>query len=171
MLELLVSDFRPYVQDAVAILVCLAAFRWGGAPERLIALIWLVLFKLVGRAYEFLFVSSFQLTGIDPFLASVDLVAGGLFLFIALNANRNYPLWIAAMQLLAIVAHLARGLTEAIAPIAYAIMVIAPGWMQLLLLAVGLVRHVRRARIYGPYREWRTPQMSEHPFLARTKGN
>ena len=80
---------------------------------------------------------------------------GLLWIVIAVHANRNYPLFMAALQLLVVSAHVARGLIEAIAPIAYAVMVIAPGWLQLLLLATGLARHLRRKRRYGAYRDWR----------------
>jgi len=157
MLDFIVSDLRAYLQDALALLLCLAAFRWGAGPERIIAFVWFFFFKIVSRSYEFLIGSQFQLTEIDLFFAVNDLVAGLLLLFIALNANRNYPLWIAAMQLLAIAAHAARGITEAISPVAYAVMIIAPSWLQLFILAFGLARHVRREKAHGPYREWRIP--------------
>ena len=61
------------------------------------------------------------------------------------------------MQVLIMAGHLARGMIEAIAPIAYATMVVAPGWIQLLILGAGVTRHILRKRKFGPYREWRTP--------------
>jgi hypothetical protein len=92
---------------------------------------------------------------IDPFYAMIDACAAICWVAIALFANRNYTLWIAAMQVLAITAHLARGLVEAIAPVGYIIMISVPGWAQLLLLGAGLSRHIYRKRRHGQYRDWR----------------
>ncbi|MDJ0979227.1 MAG: hypothetical protein QNI87_11940 [Erythrobacter sp.] len=157
MLELLVSEYRPVVQNVLAYAICLAALVWGAGPERAIALAWLLLFEAVPGIYKTFWGARFQLEEVDILFASLDLCAGAFWLIVALNANRNYPLVIAALQLLVISAHIARGLIDAISPVAYAAMVMAPGWLQLLLLGAGLVRHVLRERTYGPYREWRVP--------------
>jgi hypothetical protein len=157
MLELLASDYRPHIQDALAFSVCLAAFVWGAGPERAIAVTWLAMFEFAPRVYKALWGGSFQLGQIDVFLASTDSLAGVIWLAIALNANRNYPLFIAAMQVLVLSGHLARGLIESIAPIAYATMMVAPGWLQLVILAIGLIRHIRRRNRHGAYRDWRVP--------------
>lgn len=184
MLELLVTEYRGFAQDILAVLICGAALIWGGVPERIVAASWFFLFKVAGHIYRGIFgVEGYQLAEVDWFLASVDFVAGAIFIFVALYANRNYTLWIAAMQLLAMTAHLARGLVEAIAPVAYVFMVVAPGWFQLIILAIGLIRHVLRKRRFGTYRNWRNvqrppsasiPGESGNPFsslLARTQSN
>jgi hypothetical protein len=100
--------------------------------------------------------AGYRLNDVDLFLATTDTFAAIIFIAIALFANRNYPLWIAAMQVLAMTAHLARGLAETISPIAYITMVVAPGWFQLLFLALGLLGHILRKRSHGEYRDWRT---------------
>jgi hypothetical protein len=155
MLELLASDFRPLVQDYLSWFLIVAAFIWGSGPERAVAATWLFAFKFLGFLDEALTGSGSLLTAIDPFLASKDVIAGVFWISIALYANRNYTLWIAGFQIIAMAAHLVRGLVESISPIAYAVMVIAPGWFQLLLLGIGLTRHILRKRKYGPYRDWR----------------
>ncbi|MEE4152864.1 MAG: hypothetical protein V2I27_01765 [Erythrobacter sp.] len=157
MLELLASEFRPMLQTAFALLVCLAALLWGRGPERAIAITWLVLFEAALHLRPILFAEGFRVTGVDLLLASVDALAVVIFILIALNANRIYPLCIAAAQILAVAAHLARGMIEAISPIAYAIMVIGPGWFQLMFFAAGLARHITRERRFGRYRDWRIP--------------
>jgi len=166
MVELLASDFRPIVQTAFAVSVCVAAFLWGRGPERAIAIVWLVLFEIALHFYQVAFAAGPRLTNVDLFLASLDGFAVALFILIALNANRTYPLCIAALQVLAITAHLARGLIEAISPIAYAIMVIGPGWLQLMIFTVGIARHVQRERRWGQYREWRRSAVRHHPVPA-----
>lgn len=163
MLELLFSDYRLYAQDAVAWTLCCAALIWGGGPERIVAASWLILFEIGTLVYNGLIGDVRRLETIDWYFAGIDILAGALWITVALYANRNYVLWIAAMQLLAIAAHLSRGLTEAIAPIAYAVMVVAPGWFQLLFLGAGLVRHLRRKRKFGPYRDWRV--VRNPPFV------
>ncbi|MEL6414845.1 MAG: hypothetical protein AAFP79_09420 [Pseudomonadota bacterium] len=155
MFELLASDYRFALQDVLTYAICVSALIWGAGPERATVAIWMVLFELPGWFYSAIWGSSFQFQSIDFFLASSDVLAGILWVWVALYANRNYPLVIAALQLLAISAHLARGVLEAIAPVAYAAMFIAPGWLQLIVMAVGLGRHVRREQRFGPYREWR----------------
>ena len=155
MLELIFSDYRPYLQDVVAWTLCCAALLWGGSPERIVAATWLIAFEIGTVSHKYIFGEARQLETIDWYFASIDLLEAAILIATALYANRNYTLWIAAMQLLAFVAHVSRGLMDAISPLTYAIMVIAPGWLILLFLAAGLIRHIRRKRQYGDYRDWR----------------
>lgn len=155
MLELLASEYRILAQDILAFTLCISAFIWGGGPERAVAATWLVVFEIAGRVYRLVADTGFKLTDVDLFLATTDGIAGIIWIVVALYANRNYTLWIAGMQVLAMTAHLARGLAETISPIAYITMVVAPGWFQLIFLAIGLIRHISRKRRFGEYRDWR----------------
>ena len=168
MFQLLFSDdYRPLVQDGLAFGLCLAAFIWGGGPEKAVAATWIVIFEVLGRLHRLIF-GGYILFDVDPFLAGRDIAAGVLWMLIALYANRNWTLWVAGTQLLAIGAHVARALADAVSPVAYATMVIAPGWIQLFLLGAGLVRHVLRLREHGSYRDWRTgPGGRALPVVAR----
>lgn len=148
-------DNRGEIQNFVAITMCVAALIWGGGPERIVAAAWLVVFEFAGVVQNWIFGDGVQLSEVDWFVASTDVIAGIIFIGVALYANRNYTLWIAAMQVLAVTAHLARGIADLIAPIAYAVMFIAPGWVQLFLLGAGVLRHVLRKRKHGDYRDWR----------------
>ncbi|MFW5634844.1 MAG: hypothetical protein ACOCYR_08140, partial [Erythrobacter sp.] len=100
MLEPLFSDYRPIAQDVLAFSLILAAFIWGGGPEKAVAATWLVMFEVFGWLQKLLFDSAYVLLDVDPFLATKDMAAGALWLVIALYANRNYTLWIAGTQLL-----------------------------------------------------------------------
>lgn len=156
MLELLASEYRTYAQDILVLVICGAALFWGGAPERIIAGSWLIFFELTGFIYKrFIQAGGYQLQGVDAFLAANDFLMLVIWVTVALYANRNYPLWIAGMQLLAMTAHLARGMSEAISPFAYVLLIAAPGWFQLIFLGAGLTRHILRKRKYGKYRDWR----------------
>ncbi|MEP0390976.1 hypothetical protein [Erythrobacter sp.] len=165
MLDAILIDYRGQIQDGVLIAVCVGAFIWGGGPEKFVAATWLVIFEGLAWAKNWMIGDSVQLSDVDWFLASLDVLAGAVFVGIALYANRNYTMWIAAMQVLAVMAHLARGVADLIAPIAYAIMFIVPGWLQLFLLGAGLMRHILRKRKHGPYRDWRT--VSPNAAIAR----
>lgn len=157
-IELIAWDFRDSVQDYAAWTIGIAALIWGGGPERAAAFTWLMLFELVPGAVDLFDDSAHFSQSIDVIYAIIDCIAAVSFVAIALFANRNYTMCIASMQLLAVCAHMASGIAEAISSAGYAVMVIAPGWVQLLLLAFGLVRHRLRKRRYGDYRDWRGPK-------------
>ncbi|MDA9918626.1 hypothetical protein N9D37_01945, partial [Erythrobacter sp.] len=91
------------------------------------------------------------------FYIAIDIIACVAFVLIALNANRNYPLWLAGFQVVALAAHMVRGLVDSVSPLAYAILVIGPSYFQLILMLVGLIRHIRREKKHGEYRDWRVP--------------
>lgn len=167
MFELLAFEYRPLVQDLLAFTICGAALVFGGGPERAVAATWLIVFEIGSKLYAFIFEEGYQLLNVNVWFAGADLVVALTWITVALYANRNYTLFIAGLQLLAVLAHVARGLTELISPLSYAMMIAAPGWFQLLLLAVGLSRHIARRRRFGPYRDWRT---SRPPAAKRADG-
>jgi len=166
MLEMILSDYRFLAQDIFAFVVCFAALLWGGGPERIVAATWLIVFEFGGRVQDWIFGKSIQLADVDWFLAISDLLVAAVFLAVALFANRQYTLAIAGLQLIAITAHFARAVAEAISPVAYATMIIVPGWFQLIFLAIGLYRHILRKRRYGSYRDWR--QAETKPGFAKS---
>lgn len=159
----LFNTYRVPAQHLVSFLLAGAIWRWGGAPER-----WLICIFLATMVLPIYVIWGFDLgsmvagTLLDTFMV-IDALATFLFVSVALNANRNYPLWIAGFQLVAIGAHLVRVMVESASPLAYAILIIGPSYCQLLVLAVGFVRHVLRERRFGPYREWREAA----PFARR----
>lgn len=154
MLELF-QAYRVDVQTLAFVLLVLAAWRWGAGPERALAAV-LVWFRIADWIYHGVFEISLQLTDIDLAHALIDLVACFAAFAVALYANRIYPLWFAAVQLLAVFVHLARGLAVDILPVVYAMMFIAPSYLQIAILALGIWLHRRRTRQHGPYRSWRS---------------
>lgn len=154
MIELL-NDYRVPAHHLTSLVLAVAIWRWGGGPERwliavfittMVAPMYLVYWFGIGAAETSAFAGAY---------VALDLLAAGLFVLIALNANRNYPLWVAGFQLVAVVAHLVKALIDSISPLAYAVLVIGPSYCQLLVLLGGFVRHRLRERRFGPYREWR----------------
>ena len=155
MIEFFLTEQRAVLQNVLVIAICGSALIWGGGPERAVAATWLIVFEAAGLIDYLLTGGETQLLEVDLFVAASDVVAGLIWIGIALYANRNYTLGIAGLQVLAMSSHLARELSEYIAPIAYAVMTIAPGWLQLIVLSAGLVSHVRRKKKFGAYRDWR----------------
>jgi len=146
---------RVNAQTLAFVLLALAAWRWGAGPERALAAI-LAWFRVADWLYHGVFAAALQLTDIDLAHALIDVVACVAAFGVALYANRIYPLWFAAVQLLAVFAHLARAMAMAIVPTVYAIMFIAPSYLQIAILVLGIWSHHRRVRRYGPYRSWRS---------------
>jgi len=149
------NTYRAPAQHLVSILLAGAIWRWGGAPER-----WLIAIFLATMVLPM-----YVLWGLDPppewqgvaarVYTMLDLLAAVLFVAVALNANRNYPLWIAGLQIVAVGAHLVKGLVDGVSPIAYVVLAVGPSYCQLALLVAGLLRHRARLRRFGPYRDWR----------------
>lgn len=164
MLEL-VLEYRDEAQFLAGIVICLAALRWGGMPERSVALVWLVIFEAGDIAYDLFVGPSMRLTQVDGWYAVVDGTAAIVLVGVALQANRMYTLWIASFQLVAVTAHAARELTATMTPISYAVLSIGPSYFQLALLLGGIIFHIRRKRIWGDYRDWRLPKGTANPGI------
>lgn len=154
-MDLTSGDTRFWIQTIAFGLLALAAWRWGGGPERLLAGV-LVWFKVSDALNHRLFEIEDHFMAVDIGHLVIDLIALAVALAVALRANRVYPLWFAAFQLLAVMAHLARDVAQGTAPIAYAVMYIGPSYCQIIVLAVGICCHRRRVLQHGPYRSWRT---------------
>lgn len=159
MLELLefLNTYRASAQHITSLLLAAAAWRWGGSPERWLATIFVA--TMVMPIYVLrLLGSGGSLIGSSGLYTIVDIIAAVLFVGVALKANRNYPLWIAGFQLVALGAHLVKLVPSSASALAIAILVIGPSYCQLLLLLGGFIRHVQRERRFGPYRDWRITQ-------------
>lgn len=130
----------------------LAIWR-GGEPEKfgaaVIALnmcIDLVVLEFVGR-WDF---SRFSTTRFV-----IDVAEFGLLFCLALKANRVWPIFSAAAQLVAVGGSLAVLGSEGGMQIAYWAVTQMPLFGQLLALFFGTLLHSRRQAMIGPYRDWR----------------
>jgi len=142
-----------------------ASLRWGAAPERLCAAVIVgmqgadaALHAIAGRGAFY--------HSVDVGHLAIDLLAALAFLHIAVNANRIYPLWLAAFQLISVLAHFARQASDTVAGLAYAYLGYGPFYLEIVVVLGGIALHARRVRRTGIYRSWR---VSSNPSRALTR--
>jgi hypothetical protein len=138
---------------ALVLLTATYAWVWGGSPERIGAAI-IATWFLLDIGYHLVFgPSGFDV--VDP----VHLLLDGLELVaitaLALRANRLWPLWAAAAQLICYSGHVAAWIEPGGMRRAYWAVTQIPPFIQVLALALGAAAHDRRMRRIGPYRSWR----------------
>ncbi|MBL8656678.1 MAG: hypothetical protein JNJ92_04870 [Altererythrobacter sp.] len=160
MIELLWTNRGSVQTLAVTGLFALALVR-GASPERWCAGILLTAIllaraqQLVASGFDSVWgLSGFATAGLAYFV--IDLATFAALTAVALKANRIYPLWMAGVQLTALITHIAERTTAAVSPLAYAILNLSTFYLAIAFLAVGLMAHVRRSRSWGPYPNWRS---------------
>lgn len=156
MTELLLSlwNVRSGLQMVAFAFLVILALRYGAGPERAVAFI-IGQMPVTDALYHAIFQTAARLSDVEMGHLTIDLVTAVGLIFIALQANRMYTLWIGSFQLVALQAHLIRELVSEVSPIAYFTMQTLPSYFQILILAIGLRCHYRRELQYGRYREWR----------------
>ena len=154
--------------DAVMLAVVLAAaLRWGAGPERLCAAV-LVGMEAIDAVYHLIAGRGAFYLSVDVGHLVIDLLAAAALLAVALNANRIYPLWMVAFQLVSVLAHFAREVNPAVAGLAYAYLGYGPFYLELAMVLVGIGLHARRVRRTGTYRSWRaSSNRSPEPVRRR----
>ena len=123
------------------LLVACFAWRRGGAPERCVATI----FLLAGVATAVAPLDShpgYQV--INHLILWIDLLTLLGITIVALFADRFWPIWIAALQLLAVASHGVRGYNPDLLPVVYWQMSTKVAYPMLVILAAGVYRHQQR---------------------------
>ena len=129
------------------------AARKGDESERLVATVLLATFVLdLGNHALFGDPSWYA---VNPGHLVIDSWAFISLLWIALQANRGWTLWVSASQLLVVLGHFAKLMDDTMARRAYFAMTQIPFVIQLAILAVGTTAHVYRQQRIGRYHSWR----------------
>ncbi|WP_428027537.1 hypothetical protein [Altererythrobacter sp.] len=144
-------DYGWALHSTLMVLTGIAMLRLGGSPERWIAIIGIGWVVVAHRIYHHLAPGS---AWSPTFHAASDGFGLIMYLAVALRANRLYPLVIAALQLVSVLAYVAWAIDHGHAPISLPILAIAPSWGILVCMIVGIVAHVRRGRRLGSYPDW-----------------
>lgn len=153
----LFNAYRADAQHIASVILALAIWRWGAAPERWMISLFLMCMVIPLYLFDLLGLGNVVFGPYGWLSIVTDLVAAGGFVLVAVHANRNYPLWVAGFQLVSVSAHTVEGLVDSVSPIAYLILAVGPSYCQLLLILAGFVRHLQRERRFGQYRNWRAP--------------
>ena len=153
-------NFRGYLQAVIVFSIFLLTLVRGGAPEKWCASTLLAAI-ILARLQEVLTAGVAGTWSVGGFATDelayllIDLLTFAALGAIALQANRMYPLWMAGVQLTAVLTHVAERTTDVISPLAYAILNLSTFYLAILFLGGGLVAHMRRARAWGMYPDWR----------------
>lgn len=152
-MDSLLVEYRHYLQ--YGIFAALSVFAWfrGEDPEKQIGLVFIaaIVLQVVYRQ----FAPESPSRDIEvPYLV-LDCLMFVAFASIAMRANRTYPLWILAAQLIAVIMHFQRGILEEMAPLAYWALIRLPSYLQMLAFAIGLWAQDRRRKRGIAGRPWR----------------
>lgn len=110
------------------------AFFYGRRPERLGALVLLIgglLTRLVWTA------QSHGLVHVETGVLAVDVVGLAALFLLAVRTDRNWTLWLAALQLVATLGHAARVIDPLMLPTGYAFLLVVWSYPMLLTIALG----------------------------------
>ncbi|MDT0507316.1 hypothetical protein [Novosphingobium sp. MMS21-SN21R] len=128
-------------------------FRKGGEPERLVASV-LATTTLVDLVNHAMFGEP-AFFAVNPGHLVIDSWAMIALLWIALRANRGWPLLVSAAQIIVVLGHLSKIVELSLVRYGYFAMTQMPLNIQLAALLLGTVAHVRREELVGRYHSWR----------------
>lgn len=148
-----VMENRDLLQVSLVVLLFLASLWRGATPERIVASTFIGMW-LLDRAYHLAAAKGLFLLGVDLGHLVIDIAAFGTMLTVALQANRLYPIWLTALQLVAALSHFIRAVDPTEMSGVYSIFIVAPSYLQIPSFAVGLLLHLRREKMRGPYPSW-----------------
>jgi hypothetical protein len=140
--------------------VIIFAFRQGSTPEKLGAVI-VALNMCIDLLVRELY-GGWDFTAFSSSRLLIDVTELGLLLALALSANRVWPIFSAATQMVAVAGNLAAWGTSGGMQLAYWAVTQMPLFGQIAALAVGTYLHVRRQAVVGRYRDWRIAYSSRH---------
>lgn len=124
----------------------------GGTPERLAAAVLAAMTVIGVTAHRFI---PIRYDHVDAAALTVDLLGFIGMTAIALYADRSWPLWTAALQLLSSMSHLIRFTSGTVEQLVYSWVKSLPTFLVLLILIGGTILHRRRLRRFGTDPSWR----------------
>lgn len=129
------------------------AYRNGGPPEKLAAAI--IVGWIAAHTVRYLLAGPATYIEVDPFHLTLDTIELLAITLLALRANRVWPLFAAAAQLICVIGHVSAIIEPGGMRRAYWAITQLPQYIQLTALLLGTVAHTRRERRRGAYRSWR----------------
>lgn len=161
---------KAQIQQALYVALFLLSLAYGARPERIISGALLGM-AAVDALHHHLVGGSIYWRHADVGHMAIDCAMLVVLCTVAVRANRVYPLWIGAAQIIAVTAHIYRIGLEQIDRFAYGMMSVMPSYIQLLAVAVGLAFHMSRHKKLGNYPSWRRSFQLTRPSPAmRSQG-
>lgn len=154
MVESLLIDSRAQIQHAAFLGLAILALARGHAPEKWVGSI-LAMMALLEYPYHYFFGEGSTYEDINIGHLVIDVSVLLALIPIAMRANRIYPIWILAAQLISVTMHFNRELAPGLPPMAYWLMPRVPSYIQLVAFAIGLGCQIYRTRGGRSYRSWR----------------
>jgi hypothetical protein len=136
---------------AILALCCLYASVKGGPPERIGAAIFLGAAVLTTAALS---APSARWGTVEAGVLAVDVVMLGALIALALFAERLWPLWVTALQLIGTAGHAAKLASPEVIREAYAFVIAFWSYPMLSLLVFGTWNHQRRLARFGVDKSW-----------------
>lgn len=143
------------------VFVCwLYAMLRGGAPERIGITI-----LAVGSVLTVVAVSgpAIRFGSLEVGIFLVDVAALLTFLFLALYAERLWPLWVAALQAIGTAAHAVKLMDPTVIRWAYAFALAFWSYPMLLIIVLGTWNHQKRLARFGVDRSWSSSSSRSAP--------
>jgi hypothetical protein len=136
---------------AILAFCCLYAAVQGGTPERIGAAIFLGAAILTTAALS---APSARWGTVEAGVFAVDVVMLGALIALALSAERLWPLWVTALQLIGTAGHAAKLASPEVIREAYAFVMAFWSYPMLSLLVFGTWNHQRRLAKFGVDKSW-----------------
>jgi hypothetical protein len=144
---------RIAAYTALLLIVVGYAIHRGGEPERSGAavLLWLSFGTFLFRPFIAL-----NYLSIDMGTLIVDLVGLAGFLYLGLKIDRTWTIWACSAQVIAVTGHVVRYMQLQEAPLAYAVMIRGPAYIQCLALLIGTLAYRRKGLKAASSTSWQT---------------
>ena len=142
---------RALIFSGLLLLASFYAIARGGKPERYAAFMYLAAFVASVLSAQF---GSELYHSINWGIAAADLTLAVSLGALALHANRYWTIWASSIQIVAILAHLAKLMVPEIAATAYEITLLVWSYAVIPLLTVATYRHRQRLKSTGEDLEW-----------------
>jgi hypothetical protein len=148
------------------LIACGYALARGGAPERIVAVAFLVGVGLTVLVQSEL-AGRFQ--SVEVGILVVDIAFLAIVVAVALLANRYWPLWVVALQTITVAVHGVKAYVPHLDAWMYHVVVSRLAWVILALLVIGTWRHRTRLRRNGTDSSWsRSSRRSEQDLPSAT---
>ncbi|MBB4612168.1 hypothetical protein [Novosphingobium taihuense] len=129
------------------------ALRKGEEPERFVSAI--IIAAATADAINHAAFGSPAFYALDPGHLVIDTWALVGMLWVALRANRGWPLWACSAQIIVVLAHMSKLIDLSLVRYGYFTMTQLPAAIQMVALLAGTRAHLLRKQHIGPYHAWR----------------